>query len=153
LRDGRDVIDSLIDSHSKDSWNNGLEPFSSEAEKLNQIKKYSKGWIRGMNLMLQVFENHSSNLRLLIKYEDLLKNTSNELKKIIDFLDSDISEEEIAEIVTKYDFKNIPKEKKGSGKFTRSANPGQWKLNLTGEEKDAMQEIMKETLIKLGYEI
>ena len=59
LRDGRDIVDSLIDSHKKDSWNKGLKPFETDQEKYQQVMKYSNGWVRGMNLMLETFKNRN----------------------------------------------------------------------------------------------
>ena len=150
-RDGRDVIDSLIDSHKKDSWNKGLKPFKTDQERYQQIMKYSDGWVRGMILMLKTFEKHSPDLRILVKYEDLLNDTFNELKKIYNLLKIEITDKELKKIIEKYDFSKIPEKKKGSGKFWRSAQPGKWKENFSNKEQKNMNQIMKDSLVKLGY--
>ena len=50
-----------------------------------------------------------------------------------------------------YSFENIPDEEKGSGKVTRYANPGKWKNNFSDQEKNLIDQLMGETLYKLGY--
>ena len=57
------------------------------------------------------------------------------------------------QIVSKYDFKNIPSDQRGDGKFYRSANPGGWQNNFSDEEKELMHSIMNDSLNKMGYSI
>jgi len=59
--------------------------------------------------------------------------------------------QKVDDLIQKYNFDNIPANKKGSGKFYRSATPGKWKENFNEEEKKIMEEIMGESLKKLGY--
>ena len=89
----------------------------------------------------------------MVKYEDILKNTFGELEKLYKFLEIEISTQEIQKIVQKYDFKKIPEDQKGPGKFHRSASPGKWKEHFSEEEKNTLNVIMGDTLKKLGYEI
>ena len=65
----------------------------------------------------------------------------------------EINPTELSKLVEKYDFKNIPSDKKGPGKFTRSAKPGGWRENFSKEEQELMHKIMGETLEKMGYKI
>jgi len=67
------------------------------------------------------------------------------------FLEIKISEKELKSIIDKYNFKNIPEEKRGTGKIARIASPGKWKENFSEEEKIVINEIMKEYLQMLGY--
>jgi len=155
LRDGRDIVDSLLDARSKDGWGatQGAGRFKvvTKNNRVSFIKRQSKFWEIRTHLLLSTFHKHDSNLRYKIKYEDLRKNTSDELKKIYDFIGIDISEDKIKKIVKEYSFENIPDNKKGIGKVTRSASPGKWKENFDEEEKNLMQEIMGKTLQELGY--
>jgi len=153
LRDGRDIVDSLIDSHKKNSWNRELEEFTDSQDREKHIKKYSKGWAKTMEYMKNVFQKHNEGLKLLVKYEDLRFDTINELKKIYQFIKVNISDDDLKEIVEKYDFSNIPNSKKGAGKFTRFAKPGSWKQNFSEKEKEIMNTIMSKNLKDLGYEI
>jgi len=100
---------------------------------------------------METLENHKKELQYLVKYEDLRKNTFDELKKIYEFLGMKIDDGELEKIIEKYSFEKIPKEQKGSGKFYRSAQPGKWKENFTDEEVALIEEIMGSTLKKLEY--
>ena len=151
LRDGRDIVDSLIDTHKENSWNENKKPIKSNEERKELIKKYSQDWKATTEIVLNAFNNHDDNLKILVKYENLIKDTLEELKKVYQFLDLEINEEQMSKIITKFDFKNIPAEKKGSGKFNRSASPGKWRESFDNEEKKIMEEIMLKTLLKLGY--
>ena len=91
-------------------------------------------------------------MRYLLYYEDLIANTTQELKKLYQFLEIDIDEKKLNNIVEKYSFENIPQEKKGKGKFRSFASPGKWKENFSNDEKEVMNNILKDTLQKMGYD-
>jgi len=63
----------------------------------------------------------------------------------------DLQNNKMERLVEKYSFENIPSEKKGLGKFNRSATPGKWKENFSKKEQTLMDEIMGKTLKRLGY--
>ena len=96
-------------------------------------------------------KSHTKENLLVLKYEDLLKSTTDKLTKIYDFLDIKIQKEELDNLVTKHSFKNIPQEKKGKGKSVRFATSGKWKENFSDEEQVLVNKIMGETLKKLEY--
>jgi len=48
--------------------------------------------------------------------------------------------------------KTYLKKKKGKGKFRRFASPGKWKENFSNDEKEVMNNILKDTLQKMGYD-
>jgi len=152
IRDGRDVLDSFLDARQINGFMTriGETPITSE-NRLQYIKSQSKVWVAYMEKLLETYDNHPKNLRYLIKYEDLMRNTFENLKKLYKFIEVDISKKELDSIVKKYSFKNIPNEEKGKGKFIRSATPGKWKENYTTKEKKIMTEIMQKMLKKLGY--
>ena len=167
LRDGRDVIDSLVDARSKEGWmtKSGLKPITKVKENTNEesflptpnrrvfVKNQSKAWVVRTENFLKAYNNTPTDLRYLVKYEELLKNTKNELKKIYEFIKIDILDSDLQKMVEKFNFKNIPEDKKGSGKFTRSATPGKWRENFDQDEKKIMNQIMGKTLQKLDYEL
>ena len=154
LRDGRDIIDSLLDARQKEGFMTkqaGATPIS-ETDRLIFIETHAKRLVTMMENCSSTFQNHDKNLRYKIKYEDLRKNTLEELKKVYQFLEIDISEEELQTLVSRHSFENIPEKNKGKGKFARSASPGKWKENLTEEEKSVMEKVMTRMLTNLGYE-
>lgn len=157
LRDGHDVVDSLMDRHRNDSWSKQIpksdtKPFESQKMKNDAIKKYSAMWERITNVVWETFQKHNPELRILIKYEDLIKDTLLHLKKIYHFLGVNIDDKELLTIIERYDFKNIPKDQKGPGKFNRLAIPGTWKEKYNKEEVEIMQSIMGNTLKKFEYD-
>ena len=154
LRDGRDVLDSVRDARGKSGFMKkfGDTPITKK-NRSTFIEFQSKVWTTYMENLLKTYSKYPKKLRCMVKYEDLLNNTAEELGKLYKFIDVDISDDELQKIVKKYNFKNIPEKDKGTGKFTRSATPGTWKKNFSNEEKEVMNDIMSETLLKLGYEL
>ena len=150
LRDGRDVVDSGVEATSPGGFMTkklGLNPKSRPAKIIEQ----SKIWTSATKDLLKSYDKKPKDLRYKIKYEDLRKNTLEELKKIYKFLEIDVPIDKLQKIVTNFTFENLPPEQKGPGKFARSATPGKWKDNFNDEEKKVMEEIMGPTLRMLGY--
>jgi len=154
IRDGRDVMDSLVDARKKTGFMTKVGKMTPiPGGRMGFIPNHSKLWVARNENFLKTFEKYPKNLRYMVKYEDLLKNTFSELKKLYKFIDVEISDDKIKGITNKYSFANIPEKEKGGGKFARSASPGLWKKNFSNEEKEVMNDIMSETLLKLGYEL
>jgi len=153
LRDGRDIIDSDLDGRQKGGWMIKQTGAKSIGEKNRKpyIERRAKRWYSLATNLIKTMEVHNSNLLLVIKYEDLRKNTLVELKKLYDFLEIKILDEKIMEIIDKFSFEKIPTGQKGKGKFYRSASPGKWKESFSSDEKVIIDRIMGPTLKKLGY--
>ncbi len=149
LRDGRDVVDSAVEATSQDGFmkNLGLQKQTRPVKIIEQ----SQIWTTATKNLLKTYDMKSKGLRYKIKYEDLRKNTLEELEKIYKFLEIYIPKHELQKIVTNFTFENLPPEQKGPGKFARSATPGKWKENFSEEEKKIMEKIMEPTLRMLGY--
>jgi len=129
VRDGRDVVDSRMDMHGKDTWAK-LQPLKSEQDRKRKIRWYSFQWKQIMERMNLAYQQHQPSLRFLIKYEDLRKDTFSVLKKVYEFLNIKINDQELKNIVHTYNFENIDDSLKGKGKFFRKATPGSWKNNF-----------------------
>jgi len=153
LRDGRDIIDSIVDASQEGGFMNlarGIAPITKH-NRTDFIEYRARLWVNLVDNLLKTYEIHPDKLKIIIKYEDLLKTTKEILKQIYDFLEIKINDKELDEIITKFNFKNIPIENRGTKKFARSASPGQWKNNFNEKEKEIMEKIMRPTLDKLGY--
>jgi len=150
-RDGRDIVDSMIDAHVPKSWWKGLEPLLTPEKRLEKIKEYCKSWKIVTDVVKKAYENHNPKLRLLIKYENLLKNTFTELRKIYNFIGISISDKDLQRKIEEHSFSKIPESEKGSGKFARSATPGRWKKNFSDEEQKIMNEMLYDTLKQFDY--
>jgi len=158
LRDGRDVVDSQLDALEHGFSKGGRFEKHSRIElnpgkKIDFAKNRSTLWVKIMEKIGYAFENHNPSLKLLVRYENLRKNTFEELQKIYKFVGIEIGKKEIETIIERYSFENIPKDEKGAGKAKRSATPGRWKNNFNEEEKKIMNSIMENTLVRLQYEI
>ena len=125
LRDGRDIIDSNMDAFQKNTWRTkqGGQPKGLK-NRLEFIERLSKGWVKRTEIMMNAFNAHPKEKRILVRYEDLRNNTLEELEKIYKFLEIEIDKKTLEKIVEKYSFENIPSGLKGKGKFARSASPG-----------------------------
>ena len=62
-----------------------------------------------------------------------------------------MNDNELNNIIEKYDFNKIPSNKRGSGKFFRTAKVGGYKDNFSEKEQEIMISLMGETLKKVGY--
>jgi len=154
LRDGRDVIDSLLDARQKEGWLvKNQKVLLPNEQRPSFISHRAKLWVHQTEILMKTYENTPPNLRIIVRYENLRKNTVEELEKIYKFLDIDIPIEEIKNLVEKYKFENIPAEEKGEGKFYRSASPDKWKESFSKEEVEIMTQIMGDVLKKVGYEL
>lgn len=155
LRDGRDVVDSLVDAMlGSDSWwaerttSLGRPP----QERLAFVSQHSQLWVRRTMATQRGYDSLPEGQRLLVRYEEILSDTSTQLRRIFDWLELDVSDGELKEVVGRYAFKSAPEERRGPGKDMRSASPGMWRENLTEDEQRTMHEIMGAKLAELGYD-
>ena len=63
---------------------------------------------------------------MLVRYEELRADTLGTMMRIYSTLGIPVDEEQVARVVEKHSWENIPDEKKGEGKFYRKASPGGW---------------------------
>lgn len=125
VRDGRDVVDSLLDLHQRNSWySEYAKTFPSQEERLKALEFYARLWRTRILTTKTAYEKHDQGLRLLVRYEDLRVNTSRELKRIYQFVGTEVTDDYLNDVVSKYSFEKIPETQKGSGRFLRTASPG-----------------------------
>jgi hypothetical protein len=154
LRDGRDVVDSLVDAMFRDKtwWKDRASFVRPPQERLAFVSQHSALWIRRTMASQRAFAALPDEQRLLVRYEELLSETPAQLRRIFDWLDLDVSEGDVERIVARNAFEAVPKRRRGPGKAVRAATPGLWRENLTSEEQQAMHEAMGTKLRELGYE-
>lgn len=151
-RDGRDVVNSLVSAFSEGGWvAKRAGTRLSSSDKIEFIKEQSRRWRMMIKVILDTYEKKQEELRLMIKYEDLRNNTFETMKQIYKFLDMPFNENDVKKTIEKQSYENIPNELKGEKKAIRKASPGSWQNNFDQDEKQAMNEIMEETLRTLGY--
>jgi hypothetical protein len=101
-------------------------------------------------------QNQIKNGFLLLKYEDLMNDTSKEANKISQFLSLNRTDEEIKQAVQWSSFQNMKKLEKAelphsSIPFVRSGKDSEWKDFLTEEQQEQMVNKYGETLRLMGY--
>ena len=71
------------------------------------------------------------------------------MRHIYSTLGVPVNEEELARIVEKHSWENIPEEKKGEGKFYRKGKPGGWREDLTPEQAEMVERVTAPLLKEL----
>ena len=156
VRDGRDVIDSLLDANSPVGWLTklgwGRGAFESDQERLGWVRENCRNWVARMNVCTRAYEAHDPALRRRLRYEDLLADTPGYLRGLANWLDLPADLGRMEKIAERHSFAAIPEETKGPGMMHRAATPGRWREGLTPHEQELAQEIMGDRLTALGYE-
>jgi hypothetical protein len=155
IRDGRDVVDSMLDLFTTAAWGpaqelgwDGLPP--EERDKF--VLGNSANWVYRMDVVERACELVGPEASLRVRYEDLFAATADELVRIARWLGVDASADWAAEVADRHAFERIPEEERGSGKFHRAATPGLWRENMGSAEQDLLHEVMGEKLRELGYD-
>jgi hypothetical protein len=156
LRDGRDILDSLLDANSAEGWLTrtglGKGGFVTPEDRLEFVRDTCRNWAARINVCSLAYDAHDPALRKRIRYEDLLGDTPGMLRDLAEWLDLPHEDARLREIVERHTFAEVPEKRRGPGKRRRAATPGQWRESLTAEERALAEEIMGPKLAELGYE-
>lgn len=91
----------------------------------------------------------------LIKYEDALRDPAGEMRRALDFLGFEISDDQLREIVDQNSFKKMAGRKQGQedkSSFHRKGIAGDWKNHFSRGQCRSFREQAKDVLDQLGYE-
>lgn len=159
VRDPRDVAASSIDAHKKGSWfrerRENKEADGQRKSKLvdkdpdTVVESNARKYLAQISKAKQAYEAHDGP-KVLVKYEDLRADTLAEMRRIHSILDVPVDEEELAEVVERHSWENIPEEEKGEGKFYRKGSPGSWREDLTPDQIEIVESITA-PLLKVFY--
>jgi hypothetical protein len=151
VRDGRDVVDSMIDAVRPGSWASSLASVTDSADERRRfVDDYSRVWVERIQVVLRAQEQLDPANHRLSRYEDLLADPVTGVADIIAWLGLR-PYDGLAEHVDRLAFDRVAAEHRGQGKFHRAASPGLWRDNLTVEEQAIANTIMGPTLTALGY--
>jgi Sulfotransferase family len=157
VRDGRDVIDSLIDAMlARDSWwqkSQGSDDSRVVGERMTFIRHHANLWLQRTEATQRAFVSTPADLRMRVGYEALLADTEPHFARMLGWLGIEVGPEAVRAAVEKRAFAAIPAEKKGPGRRARSANPGQWRERLRAGEIELAEQIMGPKLRELGYDV
>jgi hypothetical protein len=156
LRDGRDVVDSMVDAQMPGGWL--ASPVASRAQELRGdrlalVRRESHLWLARTRAVKRAYDAHPQELRCLVRYEDARRSTDSVLRELERRLGLRRTPAGHADALRWNDFDTVPAEAKGTGKPLRAATPGLWRENLSAAEQAAMAQIMGAQLDELGYEL
>lgn len=155
VRDGRDVVDSVVDAYRPGSWLDqtfGVGQDLAGSARLRLVEREAQRWAARTEIVSRAYDRHPPDRRLLVRYEDLLSDTPEMLRSIYSWLDLE-PPEDLVERVKANSFDALPATAKGSGKFQRAATPGLWRENLSPDEQNCCAEVMGPMLSAMGYDL
>ncbi len=156
VRDGRDAVDSLVDANRPDGWLTKLRwrggAFQNEQDRRAFVRRDSLNWRARITACLLAFEKHDPQLRVKVRYEDLLVGTERRLAELTRWLGLPFGPQRMSMIAAEHAFDKTPEPGRGPGKLWRAARPGAWREGLTPEEQQTANEVMGPVLARLGYE-
>ncbi len=148
VRDSRDVVASYIDANSQGGWiYERYKRAFLEGERVTPdkdagtfVRRHAGSYLRKLSKAKEAYDAHQG-YKALIRYEELHSDTLSTMKRIYSTLGIEVDEEELARVVKKHSWGNIPEGKKGEGKFYRKATPGGWREDLTREQVEIVENI------------
>jgi hypothetical protein len=149
LRDGRDVLDSLLDAVSPGGWLAGADNVDSAKGRLDYLRRNASLWVHRVVMVQRAVAAHRPELTRTVRYEALRQDTAAGLREIADWLGIELA---VDDAVAATSFEGYPAEAKGRGKALRVASPGHWRAAFSAEEQAAVNQIMGKTLADLGYD-
>lgn len=152
LRDGRDVVDSWLDAHRPGAWALDEGAYSVAHEGREALIRWQASvWAYRTGVVLRAYQAHDPARRVLVRYEDLLRDPARELARICRRFELEVATTRLREIALAHDYDRVPSQDKGSSKEIRAAEPGGWERHMTPAEQEAMYEAMGERLVEVGY--
>jgi len=167
IRDPRNVVTSIKNHYNHESIEESIDmmkdPHRWIGFKKNEVPQFLSSWNNHFNTWKQFPKNN-----LLIKYEDLVKNIDQEIRRIIDFLSSfikiEISQKKIDSIIQNTSFENMSRlEQKGKfkenslkisgekNKFFYLGPKNDWQQILKKENANFIISAFEKEMIELGY--
>lgn len=155
MRDGRDALLSYYHHFRKfHDFKGTLTDFIRSDIRGVEWNEHVDSWI---------FLNQSLSNVFLLRYENLLCNTFNEIQRLLSFISIQFTSEQIQNAVRKSSFADMRKIEETCGlgyvgngietlRFVRKGQSGAWRQELTHDETQMVKKMFGDTLIKTGYE-
>jgi sulfotransferase family protein len=155
LRDGRDVVDSILDAQAPGGWLGSSEASSATdtRERLAIVQRESWRWVARTEAVQRAYAKHAPALRIVVRYEEMRDNVSPVLAALDAWLGLQRDSDWHSSARRWNDFDSYPAEAKGPGMPLRAATPGLWRANLSADEQSLMLDTMRAKLTELGYDV
>jgi hypothetical protein len=149
VRDPRDVVSSFADARREGGWhyerNRGRPQkewwaLSPDDDPVSFAEERAKAVLEQAGNAKRAYDAHGGP-KALVRYEELRADTLGTMKRMYSELGVPVNEEQLARVVEKHSWENIPEEKKGEGKFYRKGEPGGWRNDLTEEQIKAVERV------------
>lgn len=155
VRDSRDVVASLLEASRKGSWygydryeasvvealRNGDHGSLEDRSEDEFVEQLAKNYVTNVSAVKEAYQRHPEGTKVLVRYEDLRENPSEQVARICDALNIGTDRIQLEQAVEKHSWENLPAEKKGQGKFHRKATPGGWREDLTSGQAETVGRI------------
>jgi hypothetical protein len=145
VRDPRDVVSSAMAAQKKGSWGEGWRA-KADSDSLADTDpdEFARQWANMYTVSLGnargAYEAHEGP-KAVVRYEDLRADTLKTMRRLYPALGIQVDEEELARVVERHAWENVPENKKGPDKPHRKATPGGWKEDLTPEQARIVEEL------------
>jgi hypothetical protein len=155
VRDGRDVVDSLLHAYQPGGFlaRHQGRAFETPEERAEGLRWAALLWSCNVDMTLRAIDAHPPELCHTIRYEDLLAETRERTAALQGWLGLQRDEAEHETMLASTDFAAVPPQRRGSLQRNRAAQPGLWRQNLSEEEQRICIDVMGSRLEQLGYEI
>jgi hypothetical protein len=154
IRDGRDVVDSLLAAYQPKAFmaNRLKYSFKTDEERAEGLRWAARLWACNTEVTAQAIEKHPAELTRVVRYEDLLSDGVEQVAGLYEWLGIPRSREQIEELVEARSFQALPEKQRGPLTRNRAATPGLWRENLSKKEQRTVAEICGPLLERFGYE-
>jgi hypothetical protein len=143
VRDPRDVVSSAMAAQRKGSWGdqwraNGGGDSLADTDPDEFARQWANMYTVSLGNARKAYEAHKGR-KAIVRYEDLRADTIETMRRLYSTLGIPVDEEELARIVERHSWENVPENKKGPDKPHRKAKPGGWKEDLTPEQIEIVE--------------
>jgi hypothetical protein len=150
LRDPRDVIASLLDARKPGSWmaERVTAEFDRDAIVNGSIRRFAR-----IGEVLEELARVAGDRSVVARYEALRADTVAEVLRVGGALGLKVDAGRVGAAVERHAYERIPDDKKGPGKFVRTARVGGWREELTEAEQRRIHRKLGAFLEAHGYAI
>ena len=146
VRDPRDVVASVLDASREGAWHHERRKddprwkASADQGPDALAEERAERYLKQVGAAKRAYDAHAGP-KVLVRYEELRADALGTMRRLYSGLGVPVDDMELARVVEKHSWENIPEEKRGEGKFYRKAKPGSWREDLTPRQAELVERI------------